>query len=504
MRNFEGLNKLTTLLLKAYLGPFLATFFISLFFLMMQFLWKYVDDLMGKGLDFMVIAELLYYALFNLVPLALPLAIMLSSIMVFGALGESNELTAMKSSGISLMRIMRPITVFILMISVGAFFFANYAWPWSNLKWKTLYYEILDSKPAGQLPEKMFYNEIPNFTIRIDKKEEDGRRFKGVNIYDYSPPHELRKRDVKAEKGEILKSKNPDFMMLGLNNGVIYEEMADKELQGAIYPFRRTYFQKALLKFDISNFKLSRGNEDLFKDSYEMLNIQQLNVVIDSLRKEVRRHEQNYIDNLKNRHLVFRPLMTITTNSIQDSLGRQRIMREINNTPPQYAIQGNSSPAAVAGASPEINLAIDFCHHSMIALQNSNSESKMRNETLVRYEIEWHRKFTLSLACIVIFFIGAPLGAIVRKGGLGTPMVISVLLFLLYHVLTMTGEKMAKAGNVDVFTGMWFSAFILTPIGLTLTWLATRESSLTNVQTWLSGIGNFVTFRYLRKRRKTK
>lgn len=495
------MKKLTSLLLRAYLGPFLATFFIAMFFLMMQFLWKYVDDLMGKGLDFKVIAELLFYVSFNLVPMALPLAIMLSSIMTFGALGESNELTAMKSSGISLLRIMRPITIFIVMIAFGAFFFANYAWPWSNLKWKTLYWEILESKPAFQLSENIFYNEIPNFSIRISKKEGDGRKFNDVIIYDYTEPHQVYKRDVRSDKGEILKGKNPDYMMMHLENGVIYEEMTDSKLKGAIHPFRRTYFSDAHLKFDVSDFKLARGNEDLFKDSHEMLNIFQLNLVTDSLYHTLDLREQDYINNIKNRHLVLRPRIHFSSVKKVDSLGQQQTVREINNVPTAYRPESNSSPAAIPGASPQINAAIELCHNSIVNLQNSKGECEMRKDNLTRYEIEWHRKFTLSLACLIIFFIGAPLGAIVRKGGLGTPMVISVLLFLLYHVLTITGEKMAKSGTLDVFSGMWFSAFILTPIGLTLTWLATRESSLTNIQTWLGGIGNFFTFKFLRRRK---
>lgn len=469
---------------------------------MMQFLWKYVDDLMGKGLDFKVIAELLFYAIISLVPLALPLAIMLSSIMTFGALGESNELTAMKSSGISLLRIMRPITMFIVLIAVGAFFFANYAWPWSNLKWKTLYYEILESKPAMQISEKIFYSEIPNFTIRIDKKDRDGRKFQDVTIYDYTAPHQLHKRDVRADQGEILKANNPDFMMLHLQNGVIYEEMTNSNLQGAVYPFRRTYFTDAHLKFDVSQFKLSRGDEDLFKDSQEMLNIFQIKTVSDSLYKTLDQRQRDYINNIKHRHLVLRPKLNISTITRTDSLGRPQKIEQISNLS-ATAPPGVSPNMAVPGASPILNGAIELCESSIQALKSSMTESAMREENLVKYEIEWHRKFTLSLACIIIFFIGAPLGAIVRKGGLGTPMVISVLLFLLYHILTMTGEKMAKAGTVSVFTGMWFSAFILTPIGLTLTWLAARESTVMNLQTYLSGIGKIFTFKFLRRRKKS-
>lgn len=467
---------------------------------MMQFLWKYVDDLMGKGLDFKVIAELLFYVSFNLVPMALPLAIMLSSIMTFGALGETNELTAMKSSGISLFRIMRPVTYFIFAVSIGAFFFANYAWPWSNLKWKTLYWEILESKPAFQLSENLFYNEIPNFTIRVSKKEADGKKFNDVVIYDYSYPHEYRKRDVRSKKGEILKGKNPDFMMLHLQNGVIYEEMTDNKVKGALYPFRRTFFTDANLKFDVSGMRLNRGNEALFKDSQEMLDIFQLKTVRDSLNKTLQLRQLDYVNNLKNRHLYFRPRLKIAVEQTIDSLGNtHKSTNLINSNPYHY---DPALPMAIPGATPQLNAAIELCKNSISTIENSKAESDMRAETLVRYDIEWHRKFALSFACLVIFFIGAPLGAIVRKGGLGTPMVISVLLFLLYHILTITGEKMAKSGTLDAFSGMWFSTFILTPIGLTLTWLAARESSLVNVQTWLSGIGNIVTFKFLRRRRK--
>ena len=457
------------------MGPFLATFFITMFFFIMQFFWKYVDDLMGKGLDFLIIGELLFYASFTLVSMALPLAIMLSSIMVFGALGESNELTAMKSAGMSLFRIMKPLTYLVIFISIGAFFFANYTWPWSNLKWKTLYYEILESKPAFQMSEKVFYNEIPNYTIRVDKKELDGKHFRGISIFDYSGNFYYRKRDVKADEGEIIKSKNPDFMVLNLKTGVIYEEAEAGKMKGEYYPFKTTEFQEASLKFDVSSLRLSRGNEDLFKDSYEMLDIFQLNIVIDSLNKTLLSREAEYIQSILYRHSYFKPRFKQAQREINSNFKNLPIVTE-KKTVPQPNLSIERTPEQLY-TNKTINTALMLCNDDIAGLNGLMAEKEIREDALRRYNIEWHRKFTLSLACIVIFFIGAPLGAIVKRGGLGMPMVVSVVLFLIYHILTTTGEKMAKAGTVSVPVGMWYGAISLSILGILLTWMAAREFS---------------------------
>jgi lipopolysaccharide export system permease protein len=478
------------------MGPFLATLFIAMFFLLMQFVWRYIDDLMGKGLGPGVISEFLFYVCINIMPMALPLAILLSSIMTFGALAESNEMTAMKSAGLSLFKIIRPITYFIIALAIGAFFFANYALPWSNLKWKTLYWEILESKPAFQLSEKMFYNEIPQTTMRVNKKDADGKSFKDILIYDYGSGHDYRKRDVRSEKGEIRKSKNPNYMLLNLKKGVIYEEETNSKLKGAVFPFRTTIFDEANLKFDVSGFKLSRGDEGLFKDSYEMLNIFQINAVTDSLETALKERGKSYKMNLINRYSYFRERM-----KLPEAEQRKKDSIDMRTTETYAALynhaNGNNVPVNnlnAAAANSRYQPAIDLCVNSITTIENAIAETSMRNEALVRYNIEWHRKFVLAFACIVIFFIGAPLGAIVRKGGLGTPMVISVLLFLLYHILMMTGEKMAKSGTVTPATGMWFSAFILTPIAFLITWLAAKESNLAGFKRIFGRIWKFLKF----------
>ncbi len=470
----------------------------------MQFLWRYVDDLMGKGLDFTVIAEFMFYASLSLVPMALPLAILLSSIMTFGALGESNELTAMKSAGLSLFKIMRPITYFIIVVSIGAFAFGNYTWPWANLKWKTLYWEILESKPGIQITEKLFYSEIPNFTIRVNSKSDDGKILEDIMIYDYRHPFEMRKRDVRAKQGKILKSNNPSYMLFHMDDGVMYNEELDGKMRGA-FPFSTWTFESANMKFDISGFKLSRGNEDLFKDSYEMLNIFQINTVTDSLKKTLAIRQNDHMANIKYRHLYFRPKIAVANKHAryQDSIDMNNAMAlaRLKAMANNEQIQQTPNPVQIknpAIANTKFQPAIDICTNSIMTIENSMNETFMREDALNKYSIEWHRKFTLPFACIVIFFIGAPLGAIVRKGGLGTPMVISVLLFLLYHILTITGEKMAKSGTVEPLTGMWFSAFILTPIGLMLTWLAAKESNLMQIKTYFGYFG-----RIFRLRKKT-
>lgn len=448
------------LLLKAFLGPFVLTFLIVLFVLVMQFLWVYIDDLVGKGLEWYIIAEVLFYASASFVPLALPLAILLASIMTFGNLGEFYELTAIKSSGISLWRFMQPLTWLIVVFSVGAFYFSNTVLPVSRLKFGSLLYDIQQKKPALSIKEGIFYTDIDNYAIRIESKSEDNRYIRQVLIYDHTSGRG-NVQVVSAESGEMYQSKDERYLSLRLFNGYSYEEMPVKPKDIARKPQMRTEFKEQLVHFDLSALKMQRTDEELFKDYYSMLNVGQLDKAIDSLELDYdqRRDELN---GFMGNYYHFR----------KDSLFWQQPVKTKLDTQP-----------LLARIDPEMRKAVlqDAVNNTQ-SLQGF-SGMKMRElgakrNLLNRHYLEFHRKFALSFACLVLFLIGAPLGAIIRRGGLGLPMLFCILFFLIYHVITMTSEKLARDSHLNPEIALWISSFVLLPIGLFLIYKANSDSRL--------------------------
>lgn len=297
--------------IKSFIGPFLVTFAISMFILVMQFFWKYIDDLMGKGLSIAVIIELLFYVSASLIPLALPLAILLSSIMTLGNLAENNELTALKSSGLSLYRIIRPLTSIVLVIALCTFLFANYVIPVANFKWHSLIYDIQNTKIATIITPGAYSKELEGYAIKVDKGS--GSEFEGVLIHDHTSPTEIK--TIRAEKGKIYKSENGKDLFFELKNGTIIEELATDppsySNDGVAHsphgnrPSRRSSFDQATYKIDLSGFDLSRSQEDVFKDKYEMLNVFQINHAVDSINKSSMAIILNFLESIKNDHPYF-------------------------------------------------------------------------------------------------------------------------------------------------------------------------------------------------------
>jgi lipopolysaccharide export system permease protein len=467
-------------------------------FLILQFLWKYVDDLMGKGLDWTIIIELLFYASANLVPMALPLAILLSSIMTFGNLGESSELTAMKSAGLSLMRIMRPLTYFIILIAIGAFLFFNYVWPVANLKFRALIVDIQQQKPTMTITEKSFYNNIPGFSIRVMEKSKDGEEMSDILIYDHSNMNVTYKRDVWAEKGHIEQINQGNAMIFHLENGKIYEEVHPSVMKGGTYPFQTLHFKKAGLFFDLSEFKLQRTDMEVYSNHYELMNMAQLSVMEDSLRNTLLGKRADLAKNFMMRFLTYR------YHSDSISTPKDTVLQAetaIDTTPKPLALNkpglmlstpDTASKAKFLVFQPGVPFqkrdlnekrrlasnALNQARNSASFVTNLREEFRGREEFIQRHRLEWHRKMTLSVACIILFFIGAPLGAIIRKGGLGAPIVASTLLFIFYYILSIVGEKMAKSGAIDPAWGMWMSSIILFPVGFFLTWKSNNDSKL--------------------------
>ena len=451
-------------LLKTYIGPFILTFMVMLFILLMQFLWKYVDDLVGKGLELSVLLKLLFYSAFTFVPLALPLSVLLSSLITFGNLSERNELTALKSAGIPLFRIMRPLTIFAVAVSIIAFVFANNVVPVMSLKFTVLLHDIQAQKPALSIDEGMFYRGIDNYIIRIGKKDKDNSTIYDVLIYDHTRNNGYATLTY-GKKGKMELSDNEQTLFFTLEDGFIYDENVqyDAASRATDMPLLRGTFKSQQVKFDLSSFKLQHTSEDFYKDSYEMLNVLQLDRYIDTMRSELFALKSRRGNDLI---LNMRTLSNLYTDTAKHQYA-DTLSRQIQFTLAQkekiynYAVQSSRENTGLM----EFNM-IDY-----------DSQQKQ----LWRYEIEWHRKFSLSIACLLLFFIGVPLGAIIRKGGLGIPLTVSILVFVVYWVTSTMGERMSRIGTIPHYFGMWISTLLLLPLGIFLVYKASTEAGLSDL-----------------------
>jgi lipopolysaccharide export system permease protein len=451
------IKKLDKLILKSFIGPFIVTFFIAFFVLMMQSLWKYIDDLVGKGLDFGTIGLFLWYVSASLLTLAMPIAILISSIMTFGNLGESFELVAIKSSGISLLRFMRPLIVVAIFLSVITFLFANYVIPYANLKFVTLYNDILYKKPAFDLKAGQFYTHIPNYAIKAGKKDADGKTIYNVLIYEQS--NYLQDNAIIAEKGIMKISDDQRFMEFNLQNGYRYQERGNAGDSSTEYI--RLGFSSFKKLFDMSSLQKQTTNDSIYRGNFKMLSVNQLNHSLDSLQR--------------------------TTDSLTN-----RMSRELDGYAYRIAIPDSVWEKIPQQKGPDRKYIPDSAQNSVFESAitmtgNMRASLEGTGTTIINYQkeirqskVEWHRKFSLSLACLVLFFIGAPLGSIIRKGGLGMPLVVAIIFFLLFHLLNMFGEKFVKESITSPFTGMWLSVMVLIPIGIFFTYKAMHDSQLFN------------------------
>lgn len=457
-------------ILKSYVGPFVMTFFIAMFVFFMMFIFKYIDDFVGKGLGAGILSELFFYFSLTTIPMALPLAILLSSLMTFGNLGEHFELTAMKSSGLSLQKIMTPLIFTTVSICLAAFYFSNNILPYTNLKAGSLLYDIRQSKPALLFKDGVFNNNLDGFSIRVGKKGKDGKTLNEILIYDHRA---MQGNNVvlAAKSGTMQETPDKNFLVLTLKEGVSYKEMIDNPKDIETRPLVRDKFDERVINFDLSEFKMSRTNEDLFKNNYQMLNLSQLNKVVDSMGiKSVQRFD-NFNSQLKLSYYS-KSLAVFKADSIKKVISDTNSFAKFSKIQQLAIIEHAANTVRSAKAYSE----------SIATEDETESYSKLK------YEVEWHRKFTLSIACLVLFFIGAPLGAIIRKGGLGMPVVISVVFFIVFHILSITGEKLAKEGEIPVYQGMWMATAILFPVGVFLTYKATSDSTLFNLDAYTEPI----------------
>jgi lipopolysaccharide export system permease protein len=446
----------------------------------MQFVWKYIDDLVGKGLEWYIILELLFYVSATLVPLAIPLTILLSSIMTFGNLAENYELTSFKAAGTSLQRIFRPLVYFSIVLSVTVFLFSNFLLPVANLKMGSLLYDISHQKPTLELQEGIFYNGIENFTIKINKKSKDGKKLFGVMIYDHTQRNGNTKVVV-ANQGKMELTGDERFLVLTLYNGNSYEEVKNTGDRKEYLPFLRTTFSQQVIRMDLSDFKMTRTNEELFKDHYAMLNVNQLLAAADSDRVELVKRKRN-----------FYTILSGFLNLDNYNVPQQNYPFNVDSVYPDAIKFTDHSPKVIfKNLRKELKQQVksnaeNFARNNMSYIESTKMEHEMVTQNTNRYMLEFHKKFTLSFACLVLFFIGAPLGAIIRKGGLGMPMVVSVLFFLIFHVISIVGEKSSKEGVLEPWLGAWLATLILLPVGVFLTYKATRDSNLFNTDSYFS------------------
>ena len=455
------MKKLYQLILKSFLGSFIFTFFIVIFVLLMQFLWVYVDDLVGKGLAFNILMELFFHASVTFVPMALPLAILLASIMSFGDLGEHYELVAIKASGISIWTAMRPLFIFSIMLSGMAFIFSNSINPVAMLKFKTLLFDIRKQKLAFDIKEGQFYKDIENYVIYVDKKGKDGSTIYGVKIYDHTA-REGNSNITVADSGYMSLSPNQRTIIFTLYHGHNYtEDNSNKETYRDDRPFERMSFREEQLKFSLESFDLTRSNEDMYKSYQAMMNINQLSTALDSLEKRYDSKQETFSRSFQQRLSNYEAL-------------QRRGATELSSltSPLSWPLLEHLDPSS---RNAVLEIATGNAHNAQENIAFNRQDLKAQDLNIKKHRKEWHKKFTLSFACLIFFFIGAPLGTIIRKGGLGLPVVISVLFFVIYYIISTVAERMAEFGDLNMFLGVWISSILIFPVGLFLTFKATKQ-----------------------------
>jgi len=446
--------------------------------LLMQVIWLYVDELIGKGLDWLIIGELMFYFSASLIPQALPLSILLSSIMTFGNLGESYELVAAKASGISIWRMFRPMFAVMMVVAIFGFFVANVLIPQANLKRGSLLYDVRQQKPALAIKEGVFSQDIPGITIRVGKKDRKTQELQNIIIYDQRES-QLHPVIIYAKRGIMSTSDSKRYLFLTLFEGGRYEEL--ERVKGYYYSQQHSTmtFNEERIAFDLNSFKFNRTDENLFKQHWEMLNVLQLQRASDSLDLVA---EAKYIElnGYVKPYYYF-----LKSKSDSNSVVKASNIIRVKTNERDITSHFHDKPAKTIYAN-----ALNSARSVKNIVEYSINEYRDLTKLRVRHRIEWHRKFILSVACIVMFFIGAPLGSIIRKGGFGLPIVVSVLLYVSYHIVSLSGEKAAKTDAWSPAEGMWFGIMVYIPIAFFITYQAANDSGLFD-RSLLKKIGKF-------------
>ncbi len=477
------LKKLDKYLLKDFLGLFLVTLFMCIFVLLMQFVWIHVKDLVGKGVEIQVLAEFFVYAVASVMPLALPLAILLASIICFGNLGEKSELTAMKAAGVSLFRIMRPLYISVIAISIGAFMFSNYVLPASQVKLWALIFSLRQKNPELDIPVGQFYDGIPGYNLYVQDKNVRSGMMYGMMIYDFSKGFKDASV-IMADSGKIYFTEDKQYLLLKLYSGESFENLEQKQQKATrttqSIPYRRETFaeQQLLIAF---NTDMARFDDDVLKSQHIAKNVNELITSIDSTMVILQQQKVGQASAMTATHYLGR----------ERSAERKAIPLAEDETPEQYDIEVLYRTLSLSRREHAINTAVTKARAQKDLVDYNAIVQDEQQRYIRKHEIELHRKFTLSLACLVFFFIGAPLGAITKKGGLGFPVVMAVIMFIIYYVVDNIGWHNARAGILPTWLGMWLSTFAMLPVGAFLTYKATTDSQLFSSDVWERVLNHF-------------
>ena len=487
------MKKIHKLVLKAYLGPLVMTFFIIIFILMMNFVWRYIDELAGKGLDPLVIVELLMYATMNMIPMGLPLAILLATIMTMGNLGENHELLAMKSAGMSLRRIMTPLFWVIGIISIASFFVINDLVPWANKNMLSTLYDIKQQRQTIEFQDGLFFNGIDDISIRVSKQDPETKLLEEVLIYD----NRSRNGDMTttiADSGYIRLSPDKRYLLVTLFNGESYEHSRNYQWYTK-NSLRRNTFTRQEGKIPLTGFDFQRSDGSAFDNHCQTMDMSHLGTHIDSLDTKVNALTVSAYNPLFRDHIF-----TLDPDGIApvDSIFVDRA-HKIYPSNLMDSIQKLDSRTK----DRIYDTALRNARSSRNASTFDETNAKDALEQLYKSNNEWHRKLTLPISILIFFLIGAPLGAIIRKGGLGMPIVISVIFFVIYYIISMSGEKFAREGDWTSLLGMWIPVLILAPLSLLLMYKANNDSPLFNFD-WYREIFKRIGSKLMFKRKKSK
>lgn len=468
-----GIKKLDLYILKKFLPLFFGAFFICLFVFMMQFTWRYIDELIGKGLSLDILGQFFWYMGITLIPMSLPLAILLASLITFGNMGEQLELLSMKAAGVPLVRIMRPILMLVIVFTGMSFYFQNKTAPDAQISLRTLLFSMKQAQPAVEIPEGVFYNEIPNLNLYVQRKNAETGMLYQTIIYKTDQGFD-RAQIVLADSGRLEMTADKLHLRLDLWNGEQFENLQSQGMsmmQSANVPFDRETFayKRFLIDFD-SNFAMMDKN--MLRDMPQAKSMWEIEASVDSMNAELDSIGKIYYRDVSQRWFDKR----IMSKKIAATLRAAKPL-------PFDSILARTSPSDVRTAR---QMALNTVRLVNSELEWKSLAAQTGDNQIRRHWVEWHQKMTLSLACLLFFFIGAPLGAIIRKGGLGLPAVISVLIFIFYYIINTSGMKMARDGSWNMVYGMWISSVVLLPFGVFLTYKANKDSVVFNAEMYLN------------------
>lgn len=479
------IKKLDIFLLKSFGTLFIGTFFICLFIFMLQFLWRYVDELVGKGLEISVLAQFFYYSALSLIPMSMPLAILLAALITFGNFGERYELLAMKAAGISLLKIMRPLIVFVVILSCVSFFFQNVIGPQAQAKLYTLLWSMKQKSPELDIPEGVFYDEIDGYNLYVKKKDQKTGWLYDVTIYELSNGFE-NARIISADSGRLEMTADKRHLYLHLYDGHLFENLRSQNTNDKNVPYRRESFREkhSLIEFN-SEFNLMDAS--FMSNQSNSKNLKMLQHSIDSMTVMNDSIGRKYYTDAKSG--VFQTVGGLTK--------EDTIKIETANIS-SYNVDSLFNRSTLAQKQKIVSTAVSRTDNQQSDWNFKSLTIGTNDQNIRRHRTEWHQKFTLSLSCIFFFFIGAPLGAIIRKGGLGMPVVVSVLIFIVYYVINNMGYKMARDGKWIMFMGMWLSSAILAPLGVFFTYKSNNDSVVLNADAYINWFKRVLGIRSVR------